>query len=351
MCESRFVTLVDFNVVVSGLSSGLELFDIYQHHDYLAIDAKLLGGEALYYIYEKCDYLFILPLIKRKVPSKFSKNEYYDLTSPYGYAGYYSSRPLSFQQLDVIIKKFGTLCKQNSYISAFVRLHPIFNNVTLGNSDLYQHIIHGETVLIDLKRGTELIRNDYSQNHKRDIRKLIKQGFKVVHNDWNRYKEFQELYTETMSYLNASSFYFFDESYFEALRKIYPNNLELVLVCNAEGRAVSGGLFFSYNKIAQYHLGGTLLDFRRVAPSKLMFDFMVDIFKENESLVYFHLGGGLGSADDELLRFKKGFSKNTVYFSTLRLITDRDKYLSFTAANQNEKMSAIDENYFPKYRA
>lgn len=50
------------------------------------------------------------------------------------------------------------------------------------------------------------------------------------------------------------------------------------------------------------------------------------IVKKN--IKWFHLGGGFGSKEDNLFRFKAGFSKDRKIFKTINLIINSNKYNS-----------------------
>ena len=62
----------------------------------------------------------------------------------------------------------------------------------------------------------------------------------------------------------------------------------------------------------------------------------------------FHLGGGVGSGEDSLFKFKKSFYRNDdlPFFSIGKKIFDQQKY-DFLVSMREETNSS----YFPKYRA
>ena len=152
MTLPRFVPSADFGTLSESLS--ITLSDIYQTQAYVDMDASLLEGEGVYYLDQLADIVFLIPLVKRRIPESLSKKETYDMTSPYGYPGYYSNRLISLQELETLLHRFKDHCAQSDIISVFLRLHPFHNNVTIGSSHFYQQIVHGETVYVD--------RNDYT---------------------------------------------------------------------------------------------------------------------------------------------------------------------------------------------
>jgi len=58
-----------------------------------------------------------------------------------------------------------------------------------------------------------------------------------------------------------------------------------------------------------------------------------------------NLGGGLGSREDSLLRFKMSFSKKTKKFSVWQCIANKEVYDELSASSKSE-----DAEFFPKYR-
>ena len=67
-----------------------------------------------------------------------------------------------------------------------------------------------------------------------------------------------------------------------------------------------------------------------------------------------HLGGGVGSREDSLLHFKKGFSDRRHVFSTWRWVVEPDAYRSLCDRNdrRNAELGAPSPScdYFPRYR-
>src|SRR5260370_14520413 len=93
-----------------------------------------------------------------------------------------------------------------------------------------------------------------------------------------------------------------------------------------ENRIISGGLFIECDGILQYNLGGTLTEFLKLAPMKLLVD-EVRLWAVARGLRVFHLGGGVTPRpDDALLHFKLGFSPRTHEFSVWRWASSPDAY-------------------------
>jgi hypothetical protein len=65
---------------------------------------------------------------------------------------------------------------------------------------------------------------------------------------------------------------------------------------------------------------------------------------------HFHLGGGIGSADDALLHFKAGFSPVRHRFVTLRLILDDAEYQRRVGLTETSADADDPSGFFPAYR-
>ena len=157
-----------------------------------------------------------------------------------------------------------------------------------------------------------------------------------------------------MDRVGASKSYYFDEFYFSYFVTKLTNKTHLAIVESKDGEICCAGLFTECNGIVQYHLGGTKNKYLKEAPNKLMFDYVRYWAKERENS-FLHLGGGLGgSKDDNLFRFKAGFSKQRHTFLTMHLIIEEKKYLALT--DQRAKLLSIapekllHSGFFPAYR-
>lgn len=325
---------------------GLTIGDVYQTADYGIADAKLISGECNIIQITGDGLNMVIPVIIREINlPNGTYQSYYDITSAYGYPGYYANRAIELHEIDKIISSIKAVARQAQIVSIFLRLNPILNHQIWPNNAGIAQIFHGKTVFLDLTENLDAIRSEYSTNHKRDLKKLKQSDCKVHFNLWDHYESFINVYTETMTMANARKYYFFNSEYFEQLRKINDTQLHLISVTNLENTVIAGAIFFETNGIVQYHLGGTKNAFRNIASSKLIFDAAIEFFKQRGNAVL-HLGGGYGSTEDELFRFKSGFSNHTLTFSTLRIITDEAVYRLLAKSKSTENSN----NFFPLYR-
>lgn len=326
--------------------------DFYHLPEYVKLDADQVGGKAVCWIMESDSYTVWIPLIERKLPDNISKGKnYYDLTSPYGYPGILFDRPVFPHQLNDVIRRFKNDAGEHNYITTFIRMNPIINPFSWQQDDLIRQRYHGFTITVPLFESFQIIRKGYSQNHRKNIRQLNNDGFTFSINSHCSCKEFISIYIQTMDRLNASDYYYFSEDYFHSLFEILDDKLLLALVHSPDGKAVSGGLLTDFNGIIQSHLTATRTAYLEHAPSKLLFDGIIQQ-AVNMERKWLHLGGGLNSREDSLYRFKKGFSPIKNQFSTLRIIHDKQRYnnLNYVALNESGKDKFEDMEFFPLYR-
>ena len=321
--------------------------DFYHLPGYSETEADLLGGEAVAWYREEADDRYLVPLVKRAINGQ----ELYDLVSPYGYPGVLVSRPLSTDQAADLLTRFHMEARQAGFVSSFLRLNPLLNPWNFSELPAdelpFTQIMHGETVSIDMQPSIASIRAQFSENHKRHLKKLIRFGYQLAINDWSFLRDFITAYQQTMARKSARAYYFFPSSYFEKLKKLMGNRLVLITVSDRDGKLLSGGLFTQFGKIMQYHLGGTTDEALAFSPSKMVMDAAILYGKLNDAEIL-HLGGGLSAnTSDGLFRFKKGFGSRFHPFSTLRFIHHPGVYQKLTDGFADQRQ---DKDYFPGYR-
>jgi lipid II:glycine glycyltransferase (peptidoglycan interpeptide bridge formation enzyme) len=149
-----------------------------------------------------------------------------------------------------------------------------------------------------------------------------------------------------MKDLNAGDYYFFDDAYYDSLInssdfevKIYNVWLNEIKVCS--------GMFVFCDDIVQYHLSGTLPEYKALAPTRMLID---QARKDATALgyKYLHLGGGLGGGRDSLFNFKYGFSKNSIEFYVFKMITNTNAYKKLSYLSETDTIP--ESGYFPLYR-
>lgn len=332
-------------------------YDAYHLPSYHALAEERGEGQAHLFVYSEGPHFVALPLLLRKIETvpglAAMGGAWQDATSVYGYAGPVASSPCLPA---LVLSNFQVaLCEaleKRHIVSVFSRLHPLVaqRSFLLGLGD---YVPQGETVSIDLTLPVDVQRARYRKDHKYGVNKLRRLGVTCLNDQEKDYlDEFIDIYYETMHRVNASSSYLFDHKYFERLVSAPDLNVEL-FVCLLENKAICAGLFMLCDGIVQFHLSGTRTEYYDLAPTKLLVD-TVRLWAVEHQLHVFHLGGGVGSRQDSLFRFKAGFSDQRQEFAVWHWMLLPDVYdrLCQTKAEWNKRHgseSAID-GFFPAYR-
>ena len=315
----------------------MEHYDFYFFNSYQPKDE-----ESILISFKEEGYSISLPLIIRPIEN----TNYYDATSVYGYGGpLYSKASIPTR----IIKRFNNAIKkcfkELKVVSVFSRLHPLLrqqdNFLNVGNV-----VSLGETISIDLTLSLENQRSQYRRRLKSRLNKLRRSDLCVFEDsNFEHIDEFIKLYHETMNRVEADSSYFFDREYFNNLFLSDDIDARLFFVKDGD-KFVSGGIFTFTDGIIEYHLSGTKTEYLKNSPLELLIDH-VRITGTEQGYNNLHLGGGVGSQEDNLFHYKAGFSKSRNTFKIWKYIANKKVYQSLIKKIDIAK----SDNFFPLYRS
>jgi len=327
-------------------------FDFYHLPAYHDLSQRRDGGTAQLYVYTEGDYLIALPLLVRPIAQAPGSDaaSWHDAGSVYGYPGPLASH--EHMPRDVVAgfqEALACRLRRNAVVSVFSRLHPVLPQIPildgLGRLDRA-----GVTVSIDLGQPLDVQWSAYRSNHRRDVKKLERDGVECLHDPDGRFlDDFVDIYHETMQRVAAHRGYLFDRAYVDELRARLAHRFHLY-VCRSAGEISAAGVFIATNGIVQYHLGGTRAQHMKAAPMKLLFDRVRRDFAARGARIL-HLGGGVGCARDSLLHFKRGFGPGRHDFYVWKWVVDPDRYARLCAARG--RPIAGDHacaGFFPAYR-
>lgn len=268
---------------------------------YVVTDSKRDPSlEPFFWIHENEGNKFFLSGHLSRLPDPFS--DLFDFQSPYGYGGAVSStNSKSFLQSAWIEAQ--NHLRDQGVVASFFRYHPVIGNSAMAACDTF---FNRKTVAVDLSAD---FRVGYQSRVRTAIKKAGKElDLKIFAGSEVSPTALWMLYIDAMKSINASSFYFFPESYFESLVKI--PGIFVVMARNKTSRETVGFAFFlSLGSTTEYHLAGVLAEGRKLSAANLILDAGLEHAKKlGQSRV--HLGGGRSVApDDSLLFFKEGFSE------------------------------------------
>jgi hypothetical protein len=290
----------------------------------------------------------------------------YDVTDVDGYCGPLSvGCPPGDAFVREALEAIADHWRRARVVSVFARFHPLLMNQFCfggappqgspeGACPVIPGLRHeGHTVSMDLGLGDEEARSEYRESHLRHIRRALRQGLTTeIDNSRPAFREFVDLYYQTMLRNGAGARYFFSEPFLESLRQSL-GSAATIHHARVQGKTVAAVLITEYSGIVQYLLGGVRDEFCHLSPLKLLLD-SVRQWARQRGNRDFHLGGGRGCNDeDPLFYFKAGFSRRRHCFYTGRWILDQERYDRLTGerlGNCGPNKTACCVDYFPAYR-
>jgi serine/alanine adding enzyme len=320
--------------------------DIYFSPEYLHVNEFIIDGKAECFIYKDSNCVILYPYLRRSI----NKSIFYDLSSGYGFGGYIGW-PRN-KGITEFRNAFHQYCIDHNIVSEFIRFHPFFYNHSLTNQENevienYQPIVYS-----DFRQNNFDMKKMINKEVWKKIKRAEKKSIEVSEDDQDiTYQEFYRLYSETMKRLQARKFYFFNQDFFQAIRKEMASS-SILFTARYQGAMVGGlwilfGKTFSYNFLscsdANYaHLGiNDLLQWKGLEWAYL-------------SGKQKHLLGGGRKGEDSLFRFKAKFSPDRQNYYLGKII-----HLSGTYAKLCERMNDFDSvereqlgpmGWFPYYR-
>lgn len=321
-------------------------WDVYYLSGYVKAFHLHGDGDPCLLYYEENGLRAIYVYMKRETTLR----GVYDSVTPYGYGGMLFEGNVSEENRKVFWNAFMAKMAEEHIVDNFVRYHPVLRNAepmktVSGVIDL------GKTIVLDLTSPKVIWDNIISKN-RNVIRKAEKNGIEIWHGkDLALFKDFRRIYNATMDKDNAEEYYYFGEEFYESIHKDLNSNYEMFYaVMNGDVIAMSIMLFG--NKQMHYHLSGSMIEYRNLAPSNLLL-YRAALWGCEQGFKTFLLGGGVGSGEDGLYKFKAAFNRNSDYqFSIGEQVFDQEKYDELVGIRR-ESDASFDETskFFPLYRS
>ena len=323
----------------------------FKDHDVYYLSAYLRSleingdGEALLFYYEGKDCRGINVVLKRDIASCehfkgiLEEGRYYDFTTPYGYGGWI----IEGEKKEELFAEYEDWCKENGIVSEFVRFHPLIEN-HFSAHDSYEVIPLGQVIAMDLTDEDTMMMNMSSRNRNK-VRKAAKTGVTVDCCHREKLDEFIMIYEETMRRDNAEAYYFFNRDYYDCLFDGLQDHIR-IFFAQLDGKILSSCIVFLENERMSYHLAGSTKTSGNIYETNLL------IYKTAEwgcrnGYRSFLLGGGVGSHEDYLYQFKRGFDdKHSYQFYIGKKIYLKEVYDRLVS----ERKQIGNPGFFPVYR-
>lgn len=330
--------------------------DIYYQRGYVEAFRIHGDGEPILISYEgdKCNGICVM--MKRDVADDerfkgfIPSGKYFDMVTPYGYGGFIFDNTPDTEEAEKIKSELNETLAREGAVAAFFRFHPVLANAS-DSKNLLNVIDLGHTIAMDLSSPEVIWENIISKNRNM-IRKAEKSGVEIRHGKgMDLLDTFKEIYDETMRHDNATPYYFFKREFYESIDRDLHDNYEMFYAVS-EGEIIAMSIMLFSGTQMHYHLSGSRYEYRRLAPSNLLL-YKAALWGCEHGFKTFHLGGGVGSGEDNLYKFKAAFNRNSDYqFSIGKMIIDRGKYEYLTGIRaENDSGFSIESSFFPVYRS
>lgn len=321
-------------------------YDVYWLCGYVKAFQLHGDGEPLLFFYEGTDTRGINVVMKRDVAKderfrgKIEEGQYFDFATPYGYGGWI----IEGENTEALFQSYDRWLKKNDIISEFVRFHPMIGNHELSRY-FYEVIQLGEVVHMDLS-SPECIWNNIISKNRNMIRKAIKNGVVIYNGRFPEiYEKFRMIYNGTMDKDNAEDYYYFESEFYKSILSDLPQNAQ-VFWAEKDDQIIAASIMLATNGRMNYHLSGSLREFSSLAPGNLIL-YTAALWGCANGYRTFYLGGGVGSGEDSLFKFKRAFYKGDLnHFYIGKKIYNQEKYNVLVSMR-----GATEGDYFPKYRA
>lgn len=334
---NEITTKHDWNITLSKVNS----YDFYHTYDYHQL-SKRTNEKSVLLVYQNDTVLIAIPLVLRPIEG----TDYFDITSVYGYPGPVSKNITGDFDNQVFVLELNKYFLNNNVVSVFSRLNPYINHQKKILKNMGKCVDLSSVVFINLTNNLDAQRSGYQKRIKTQINKARRLCNIVKATKKEDIDAFIDIYYENMNRVNADDYYYFDKDYFYNFLKSSNFETDLLLAVTKDtNEIIAGVIFVKTNHIVQYHLAGSKSDFLNITPIKILIDEM-RIIATKEGFKYLNLGGGLGSKEDSLFRFKISFSKELKPFSVWKYIVNQKIYNELTSSK-----NPMSTNYFPAYRS
>ena len=321
-------------------------YDTYWLSGYVKAFAIHGDGEPLLFFYEEEETRGINVVMKRDVAKdprfaeKIPEGKYFDFATPYGYGGWL----IEGEETEGLFAAYERKAAKMGAISEFVRFHPMIQNQTACEG-AYDVVPLGEVVHMDLT-SPEVIWSNITSKNRNVIRKAIKNDVKIYSGRYPEiYETFRVIYNGTMDKDEADPYYYFGKEFYESVLNDLPENAQ-VFYAVKEDVVIAAAIFLAANGRMNYHLSGSLREYSSLAATNLML-YKAALWGCVHGYRTLHLGGGVGSGEDGLFKFKRAFFRGDLN----RFHIGRKIFLPETYDELVGKREPTDSGFFPKYRA
>ena len=335
---------VEWDAIVRSFSS----YDTYWLSGYVKAFEIHGDGVPMLFFYEDSVVRGINVVMKRDIAKdahfsgKIAEGQYFDFATPYGYGGWI----IEGEDTQALFDTYEVWCRENGIVSEFVRFHPVLENHEVAK-EAYDVIPLGNTVALDLSSSDVIWANITSKN-RNVIRKAEKNGVTIHRGHTPElYETFREIYNSTMDKDNADSYYYFAPAFYDSVYRDLAENAQ-IFYAELDGKVIAASIMLTANGRMNYHLSGSVREYSSLAPTNLLL-YEAALWGCDNGCKTLYLGGGVGSGEDSLFKFKKSFYRkdDLPRFHIGKKILHTERYEELLSLRDN----LPESGFFPRYRA
>lgn len=301
--QLRIYTKETVSLLETEIAVFLESLDIYYQPGFLACDAKMQNGEYEIAVCSQADKIWIYPYILLPIEG----TNYFDISSPYGYAGPVSNSTEIALKAEELFLTY--ISGKQTVVTEFVRYHYLYNEQNFFQKEI-TNLLNRRVVLVPTKNQEDIWMKEFSGTNRNLVRKLEKESYSWSVSSFTKedIPAFDEAYRTNMIHSGAGDFYFFSQEFYAEMIDQLGEKLLLAKV-EKEGEIYSSALFFVSGGIVTYYLSARNLNYPKVPGSNLLLSKMAFWAQEN-GMNILNFGGGLSLDEaDYLFKFKSNFGK------------------------------------------
>lgn len=322
-------------------------FDVFYLNGYAKAFQLKGEGEPLLFYYDHGDARAVNVVMKRDIhdygifSTILEKGTWYDLSTPYGYGGFW----VEGENFDFVNKAYYEYCRDNGFVSEFVRFH-LFSNYQKHYYGISK--FHTHNVVRSLEIPIDDMLMDFEHKVRKNIKKAEQNELEIkIDSTGERLDDFLKIYYGTMERRQADRSYFFQKDFFEVLNRMEGQYAYIYVLY--QGKVISTEMVIFGTENCYSFIGGTDQEYFYLRPNDFL-KFETIKWAKEKGLKKYVLGGGYGS-DDGIYNYKKSFApKGICDFYIGKKIFDLDKYNTLMKIRKSEWGCETNTNYFPQYR-
>lgn len=289
------------------------------------------------------------PFILRPIPITIDGVTYCDTITPYGFSGPVilecqdDRRQELVEQYDQAFQQY---CDERSIITEYVRFNPWIDN-SRDFEALYRFRDHGNMMYIDLTVN-DFFMDEFSPKARTQVRKAQKNNVEIEFDFTGASSgEFQRLYELTSKKNQITDpYYQFSEEFLRGSFNALTGH-QFLLNAIYEGKYISSCFVVHYGNYMHSHLTANDPNYFHLAGNSLVHYEACRWGVENGK-EQFQLGGT--SSDENLYRFKRGFTKTSVLNLLIGMKMRNQKVYDELVDYKRSCGDIQMMNYFPLYR-